>query len=187
MGYLQGQYARRHSPRPNPFLQGMMPPSHPFEDEKQTGADRLGTEEVKDQAEFISLGGAENDTKPNGTTSDVSTQDESHSINQPDSDGIVVQSEDTNPLETNESTSVVTVPEPVFKPPPMRKWSDLTQSEKLDVMWTLCEWQFTGAMRLRSLLGEEDSGVGWVSTNASIQANSLIGLCVANGACGVGQ
>jgi hypothetical protein len=54
-------------------------------------------------------------------------------------------------------------PEPVFKLVPMRQWSDLTQSEHLDVLWTLCEWQFQGAMRLRSLLGEEDSGVGWVS------------------------
>ncbi|KAG9125436.1 hypothetical protein FRC07_007596 [Ceratobasidium sp. 392] len=52
-------------------------------------------------------------------------------------------------------------PEPAIVLPPLRQWSDLDQSEQLDVLWTLCEWQFQGAMRLRTLLGEEDSGVGW--------------------------
>ncbi|ELU40425.1 RNA helicase [Rhizoctonia solani AG-1 IA] len=162
MGYLQGQYARRYSPRPNPFLQDMLPSSHTPDEEKSPEASE--SENDKKQALEEDLGTDPPDDsgneKPNGASSPGGNDD---SENKPDSESVTRQ-ETSGPPEANESAANGTPdPVPVVKAQPLRQWSDLSQSEQLDVLWTLCEWQFTGAMRLRTLLGDDDSGVGWVS------------------------
>ncbi|KAF8717684.1 PHD zinc finger, partial [Rhizoctonia solani] len=160
MGYLQGQYARRYSPRPNPFLQDMLPSSHTPDEEKSPEASE--SENDKKQALEEDLGTDPPDDsgneKPNGASSPGGNDD---SENKPDSESVTRQ-ETSGPREANESAANGTPdPVPVVKAQPLRQWSDLSQSEQLDVLWTLCEWQFTGAMRLRTLLGDDDSGVGW--------------------------
>ncbi|CAE6456215.1 unnamed protein product [Rhizoctonia solani] len=161
MGYLQGQYARRYSPRPNPFLQDMLPPSHSPDDENPPEMSESGDNKDKAPEEDpdSDAPGEAVDEKPNGSDT---PKDNSDSDNKPSLEGMTPQPDAANPPEANESAPVTAPPpEPAVKIQPMRKWSDLSQSEQLDVLWTLCEWQFTGAMRLRTLLGDDDSGVGW--------------------------
>ncbi|KDN50560.1 hypothetical protein RSAG8_01058, partial [Rhizoctonia solani AG-8 WAC10335] len=167
MGYLQGQYARRYSPRPNPFWQDMLPPSHSPDEEKPTEATESGNDKEKALEEGLDSDapGEPVDEKPNGLSA---PKDNGDSDIKPDPEGVTLQLEGarppdaTNPPDMSESAPVTAPPpEPAAKIQPMRQWSDLSQSEQLDVLWTLCEWQFTGAMRLRTLLGDDDSGVGW--------------------------
>lgn len=42
------------------------------------------------------------------------------------------------------------------------KWSELDMLQRLDLLFNLCEWQFTGTARLRSMMNEEDE-LFWVS------------------------
>ncbi|KAL5634995.1 hypothetical protein ACGC1H_002883 [Rhizoctonia solani] len=155
MGYLQGQYARRYSPRPNPFLQDMLPPSHSPDEEKPIGVNEPEHDKEKTPEKLDSdASGEPVDEKP----SDSAPKDNNDSDIKPDPEDVTLQSPGANPPDANESAPP---PEPAMKLQPMRQWSDLSQSEQLDVLWTLCEWQFTGAMRLRTLLGDDDSGVGW--------------------------
>ncbi|QRV74710.1 ATP-dependent RNA helicase DDX5/DBP2 [Ceratobasidium sp. AG-Ba] len=157
MGYLQGQYARRHSPRPNPFYQEMFPPAPPTDDTKveQVGKKEEGpSAAVSETPETPFPTDPTTETKPTEPSHDSTSDPETKpSPEDPDS------TETKLPIEPASATEPS--PLPVPEPPPMRQWSDLSQSEQLDVLWTLCEWQFQGAMRLRNLLGEEDSGVGW--------------------------
>ncbi|CAE6438951.1 unnamed protein product [Rhizoctonia solani] len=160
MGYLQGQYARRYSPRPNPFLQDMLPPSHSPDEGKPTEASESGNEKEKAPEEGLGsdASGESVDEKPNGSGA---AEDNDDSDNKPNPEDLSPQPEGANPPEPSESAPVTAPPEPPVKIQPMRQWVDLSQSEQLDVLWTLCEWQFTGTMRLRTLLGDDDSGVGW--------------------------
>ncbi|CAE6461885.1 unnamed protein product [Rhizoctonia solani] len=155
MGYLQGQYARRYSPRPNPFLQDMLPPSHSPDEEKpaEMTESENNKEKTPEQGLDSDAPGESVDEKSNAS------KDNGDSNLKPDPEGVTPQTQGANPPDTNESGPVPS--KPVVKLQPMRQWSDLSQSEQLDVLWTLCEWQFTGAMRLRTLLGDDDSGVGW--------------------------
>ncbi|KAG9088963.1 hypothetical protein FRC06_001757 [Ceratobasidium sp. 370] len=159
MGYLQGQYARRYSPRPNPFLQDMFPPAPQDEGAKAGTEDQQGDEpgvaapeapEAHPTANPVT--GLESSNPP-AVPSALAWPDSDTKSSPDDS----ASSEDKPPVDPVTPAA----PEPTVKLLPMRQWSDLAQSEQLDVLWTLCEWQFQGAMRLRSLLGEEDSGVGW--------------------------
>ncbi|CAE7146232.1 unnamed protein product [Rhizoctonia solani] len=166
MGYLQGQYARRYSPRPNPFSQDMLPPSHSPEPEKPTE----GSDSENDKEKALEEGpDADAPGEPVDEKLDDSNapKDDHNSDMKLDPEDVTPQLQEANPPEianppeTSESAPATAPPEPVVKIQPMRQWSDLSQSEQLDVLWTLCEWQFTGAMRLRTLLGDDDSGVGW--------------------------
>ncbi|CEL55342.1 hypothetical protein RSOLAG1IB_01352 [Rhizoctonia solani AG-1 IB] len=159
MGYLQGQYARRYSPRPNPFLQDMLPLSLSPDEEKPTETIKLENDVKQALEEDFDpdAPGASVDKKPN----DSSALGDDDSQNKPNPENMTRQ-EATDVLEANESVATdPPPPEPAVKRQPMRQWLDLSQSEQLDVLWTLCEWQFTGAMRLRTLLGDDDLGVGW--------------------------
>ncbi|KAG8685314.1 hypothetical protein FRC11_010788, partial [Ceratobasidium sp. 423] len=160
MGYLQGQYARRYSPHPNPFLQDMLPPYHSPDEEKPVEASESGNEKEKAPEEGLDsdASGESVDEKPNGSGT---AEDNGDSDNKPKPESMSPQPEGANPPEPSESAPVTAPPEPPVKIQPMRQWADLSQSEQLDVLWTLCEWQFTGAMRLRTMLGDDDSGVGW--------------------------
>ncbi|CAE6464112.1 unnamed protein product [Rhizoctonia solani] len=158
MGYLQGQYARRYSPRPNPFSQDMHPSYSPDE-EKSVEASESENDLKQAPKEGLDSNAPGDcvDENPNGSSALGDNEPE----NKPNPESTTRQ-EAANPLETNESAATgAPPPEPAVKTQPMRQWSDLSQSEQLDVLWTLCEWQFTGAMRLRTLLGDDDSGVGW--------------------------
>lgn len=42
-------------------------------------------------------------------------------------------------------------------------WEDVDMMDKLDMLFHLCEWQFLGAGRLRTMMGEVDEPA-WVST-----------------------
>ncbi|KAG9092254.1 hypothetical protein FS749_015889 [Ceratobasidium sp. UAMH 11750] len=159
MGYLQGQYARRYSPRPTPFLQDMFPPAPQDEGTKSDTEDQQGEEPGMATSEA---------PEAHPTADPVTNLEPSNPPAVPlapavPDPGAKPAPDDSAPSEDKPPVDPVTpaAPEPVIKLPPMRQWSDLTQSEQLDVLWTLCEWQFQGAMRLRTLLGEEDSGVGW--------------------------
>lgn len=168
-----------------------MPPSPHSENEKQDGVNESRNEEARLQGEAPasnSLNGL--DTEPNGFMAGAHSRDEFDSADHHLPDAAIVQPGIKSATENESISAGVTIPEPIAKPPPMRQWSDLTQSEQLDVLWTLCEWQFTGVMRLRNLLGEEDSGVGWVSMNTcpSVVRRQLTDCIIAeNGTSWMGQ
>lgn len=173
MGYLQGQYARRISPRPNPFLQDMLPPTHLDQDTAPASLQELENTRATSEGEAPTDAGkvqVKSTDEPgfNETAQsapDGSTQPRPDTPTQPTLDDSVTPALDgsAQSAPSGSAPPEAEPPVPAIKLPPMRQWFELTQSEQLDVLWTLCEWQFTGAMRLRTLLGEEDSGVGWVS------------------------
>jgi hypothetical protein len=144
----------------------MLPLSHSPDEEKPTEKIKLGNDVKQALEEDLDpdAPGASVDKKPN----DSSALGDDDSQNKPNPENMTRQ-ETTDVLEANESVATdAPPPEPPVKHQPMRQWSDLSQSEQLDVLWTLCEWQFTGAMRLRTLLGDDDLGVGWVSVNIDL-------------------
>jgi len=46
-------------------------------------------------------------------------------------------------------------------------WEDVDMMDKLDVLFHLCEWQFSGAGRLRAMMGEVDE-LAWVSLRSGL-------------------
>lgn len=49
------------------------------------------------------------------------------------------------------------------------QWEDVDMMDKLEMLFHLCEWQFSGAGRLRTMMGEVDELV-WVSLSSILSA-----------------
>lgn len=55
-----------------------------------------------------------------------------------------------------DDTILGTLEEPV-------EWATLGLSQKVGILWQLCEWQLVDPARFRSLLKSEDDAASWVS------------------------
>lgn len=68
-----------------------------------------------------------------------------------------------------------------YKPNPLghedepTHWSDVDFLLKLDMLFHLCEWQFTGAGRLRTMMGEVDD-LEWVCLTPLLSSNLCLTL-----------